>query len=166
MAWSLLRSRGPTLHRHFVSKDELLAEYLREAAMRLDAFWAATTRSAGDPVLVSAWVAEMADGLIDGWACRFTGAAAELKERSQTARRVIKAYNLLQRRRLTRLCRAAGLRRPSMLADALFLLFDGACILAPSVDRVGLSSRFVLLGEAMIAAHSKAYIGAREEQHP
>jgi hypothetical protein len=49
--------------------------------MRLDAFWAATTRSAGDPVLVSAWVAEMADGLIDGWACRFTGAAAELKER-------------------------------------------------------------------------------------
>jgi hypothetical protein len=53
-----------------------------------------------------------------------------------------------------------------MLADALFLLFDGACILAPSVDRVGLSSRFVLLGEAMIAAHSKAYIGAREEQHP
>jgi hypothetical protein len=29
----------PTLYRHFASKDELVAEYLRESAKRLDACW-------------------------------------------------------------------------------------------------------------------------------
>ncbi len=51
-------------------------------------------------------------------------------------------------------------------ADALLLLFDGACIMAPSVGRIGLSSRFLLLSEAMIAAHAKAPSARRQAQHP
>jgi AcrR family transcriptional regulator len=158
----------PTLYRDFVSKDELVAEYLRESAKRLDVCWAeiGPLGSASALVQLGTWLAEMADGLVNGWACRLTNAAAELKEKSHPAQRVIKTYNALQRRRLTRLCRAAGLRNPSMLADALLLLFDGACIMALSVGRIGLSSRFLLLSEAMIAAHAKAPSARRQVQHP
>jgi hypothetical protein len=108
----------------------------------------------------------MADGLVDGWVCRLTNATAELKEKPHPARRVIKTYIALQRRRLTRLCRAAGLRNPSMLADALLPLFDGTFLMAPSVGRIGLSSRFLLLSEAMIAAHAKAPSTRPRVQHP
>jgi Bacterial regulatory proteins, tetR family len=84
----------PTLYRHFASKDELVAEYLREAAKRLEVCWA------------------------------------------------------------------------EMLADALLLLFNGACIMAPSVGRIDLSFRFLLLSKAMIAAHAKAPSARRQVQHP
>jgi AcrR family transcriptional regulator len=158
----------PTLYYHFASKDELVAEYLRESAKRLDACWAkiGPYGSASAPVQLGTWLAEMADGLVNGWACRLANAAAELKEKSHPAQRVIRAYRALQRIRLTRLCRAAGLRRPSMLADALLLLFDGACIMAPSVGRIGLSSRFLRLSEAIVAAHAKAPSARRQMQHP
>jgi hypothetical protein len=79
---------------------------------------------------------------------------------------VIKAYKALQRKRLTRLCRAAGLRNPSILAHALLLLFDGACIMAPSVGRIDLSFRFHFLSKGMIAAHAKAPSARRQVQHP
>jgi AcrR family transcriptional regulator len=158
----------PTLYRHFASKDELVAEYLRESAKRLDACWVeiGPLGSASAPVQLGTWLTEMSDGLVNGWACHLANAAAELKEKSHPAQRLIKTYHALQRRRLTRLCRAAGLRNPSMLADALLLLFDGACIMAPSVGRIDLSFRFHLLSKAMIAAHAKAPSARRQVQHP
>jgi AcrR family transcriptional regulator len=157
----------PTLYNHFVSKDQLVAEYLRESANQVDSSWARLDTAGSDALdQLRTWLAEMADGLVSGWARRLANAAVELKQRSHPARRVLKAHDALQRRRLTRLCRAAGLRCPSLLADALLLLFNGACVMAPNGGRVALSSRFVLLGEAMIAAHTKAPLGARQEQHP
>jgi AcrR family transcriptional regulator len=158
----------PTLYRYFASKDELVAEYLRESAKRLDVCWAeiGPLGSASALVQLGTWLTEMADGLANGWACPLINAAAELKEKPHPAQRVIKAYNALQRRRLTQLCRAAGLRNPSMLTDALLLLFDGACIMAPSVGRIDLSFRFLLLSKAMIAAHAKTPSARRQVQHP
>jgi AcrR family transcriptional regulator len=158
----------PTLYNHFVSKDELVAEYLRESAKRLDACWVkiGPPGSASALVQLGTWLAEMADGLVNGWACHLANAAAELKEKSHPALRVIKAYKAVQRRRLTRLCRAAGLRNPSILAHALLLLFDGACITALSVaGRIDISFRFFLGGKAMIAAHAKAP-SARRQVNP
>jgi AcrR family transcriptional regulator len=158
----------PTFYNHFVSKDELVAEYLHESAKQLDACWSkiGSLGSASALVQLGTWLAETADGLVNGWACRLADAAAQLKEESHPAQRVIKTYKALQRRRLTRLCRAAGLRNPSRLADALILVFDGACIMAPSVDRNRLSSHFLRLSEAMIAAHSKAPSARRQVQNP
>jgi AcrR family transcriptional regulator len=158
----------PTLYYHFVSKDELVAEYLRESAKRLDACWVkiGPPGPASAPVQLGTWLTEMADGLVNGWACHLANAAAELKEKSHPAQRVIRAYKALQRRRLTRLCRAAALRNPSILAHALLLLFDGACITAPSVaGRIDISFRFFLGGKAMIAAHAKAP-SARRQVNP
>jgi AcrR family transcriptional regulator len=153
----------PTHYNHFASKDELLAEYLRESAKRLDVCWAeiGPLGSAGALARLCTWLAEMADGLVDGWACRFINATADLQQKSLPALRVIKTHTALQRRRLARLCRAAGVRNPSMLAGALLLLFVGARVMAPSVGRIGLSSRFLLLSQAMIAAQAKAQGGDR-----
>ena len=158
----------PMLYNYFGSKDELVAQYLRESAKQLYACWSkiGPPDSASAPVQLGTWLAEMADGLVNGWACRLADAAAQLKEESHPAQRVIKTYNALQRRRLMRLCRAAGLRNPSMLADALILVFDGACIMAPSVDRTRLSSHFLRLSEAMIAAHAKGPSARRQVQNP
>jgi AcrR family transcriptional regulator len=158
----------PTLYNHFASKDELVAEYVRESTGRLDVCWAAIgpLGSTGALDQLATWLTEMADGLVNGWACRLTNAAAELKEKSHPAQRVIKTYNARQRRRLIRLCRAAGLRNPTMLADALLLSFNGACIMTTSVDRIALGFRFLLLSKAMIAAHAKAPSARRQVQHP
>jgi AcrR family transcriptional regulator len=159
----------PTLYYHFVSKDELVAEYLRESAKRLDACWAEIDRlgSASALVQLGNWLSQMADGLTNGWACHLANAAVELKEKSHPAQRVISAYKAVQRRRLTRLCRAAGLRNPSILAYALLLLFDGACITGPSVaGRIDIGFRFFLGGKAMIAAHAKAPSARRKLQNP
>ena len=84
----------PTLYRHFASKDELVAEYLRESAKRLNACWVeiGPLGSASAPVQLGTWLTEMSDGLVNGWACHLANAAAELKEKSHPAQRVIKAY--------------------------------------------------------------------------
>ena len=160
-------SNKMTLYHHFASKDELVAEYLRESAKEADGLWGRiqSTGPAGTAAQLSAWLAEMGQGLIDGSGSRFTKATVELWEKSHPAQRVLRSYKVLQRRRLTRLCRAAGFRTPSMLADALLLLFEGACVAAPSVGRVGIRTRFIKLGEAMIAAGTKRRVGARQEHH-
>jgi AcrR family transcriptional regulator len=158
-------SNKMTLYRHFGSKDELVAEYLREAAKETDAVWARieSTGLPGNAAQLTAWLEEMAQGLIDGSGCRFTRAAVELREKSHPAQRVIRSYKVLQRRRLIRLCRATGLRTPAMLADALLLLFEGACAMEPSIGRVGVRTRFIHLGEAMIAARTKRHSRPSQE---
>src|ERR1700731_5242154 len=48
-----------TLYRHFNSKDELVAEYLRQEAGKADAYWATLeSQHPGDPLAqVRAWLA-------------------------------------------------------------------------------------------------------------
>src|SRR5438105_8102984 len=51
-----------TLYRHFNSKDELVAEYLRQEAAKAEASWAALEEQhPGDPLAqIRAWLAAMA----------------------------------------------------------------------------------------------------------
>src|SRR5437016_12018415 len=55
-----------TLYRHFPSKDDLVAEYLREKAKRVEAFWERLEdEHPGDPVAqLHAWVEHMAEEVI------------------------------------------------------------------------------------------------------
>ena len=86
--------------------------------------------------------------------CALANAAVELPEKDHPARRVIEEYKTAQRTRLIRLCGAAGLQEPDMLADELHLLLEGARVTAQSVGANGLGARLVRMGEAMIAAHA------------
>jgi AcrR family transcriptional regulator len=148
-----------TLYRHFPSKDELVAEYLRQFARRAEAFWdRLETEHPGDPLAqLHAWVKHMAGDVIcrGGRGCALANAAVELAEKEHPARRVIEAFKKAQRERLTRLCRAAGLSDPDLLADELHLVLEGARVSLQSVGPEDLGARIVRIGEAIIASHSQ-----------
>src|SRR5258708_7673531 len=147
-----------TLYRHFPSKDELVAEYLRQAASEANRCWGVYEQAhPGDPLAqVRAWLAEMADHLAntDERGCALANAAVELPDKTHPARRVIEEYKIAQRNRLVDLCRSARLSDPEMLADELHLLLEGARVTSQSVGADDLGARLTRMGEAMIAAHA------------
>jgi AcrR family transcriptional regulator len=147
-----------TLYRHFASKDELVAEYLRQSANAADACWERFRQAhPGDPLKqLLAWLEEMAHHLAepDERGCALANAAIELPEKDHPARRVIEEYKRAQRTRLVRLSAEAGLSDPEMLADELHLLLEGARVTAQSVGTEGLAARLLHMGKAMIAAHT------------
>ena len=148
-----------TLYRHFASKDQLVAGYLRRLAEKASASWdRLATEHPGDPrAQLRGWLENMAAhvGSRDQRGCALANAAVELPEKDHPARRVIEAFKTAQRRRIIELCSAARLSEPEMLADELFLLLEGARVTAQSMGRDGLGERLVRMGEAMIAAHER-----------
>jgi AcrR family transcriptional regulator len=149
-----------TLYRHFASKDELVAEYLRQSANAADGCWERFAQAhPGDPLAqLGAWLQEMARHLAEPneRGCALANAAIELPEKDHPARRVIEEYKRAQRTRLARLAEEAGLSEPEMLADELHLLLEGARVTAQSVGTEGLAARLLHMGEAMIAAHRRS----------
>ena len=147
-----------TLYRHFASKDDLLAEYLRQSAKGADACWERFERAhPGDALAqLCAWIEDMAGHLAEPGqrGCALVNAAVELAEKDHPARRVIEDCKMAQRSRLIRLCRDAGLSEPDMLADELLILLEGVRVTAQSVGTAGLSAKLLRMGEAMIAAHA------------
>src|ERR1700682_739638 len=126
-----------TLYRHFASKDELVAEYLRQSARAADECWERFAQAhPGDSLAqLCAWLEEMAGHLAepDERGCALANAAVELPDKDHPARRVIEDFKRAHRTRLARVGEAAGLSEPGMLADELHLLFEGARRIAPSV---------------------------------
>ncbi len=148
-----------TLYRHFASKDELVAEYLRERARLADAAWDRLTAAyPGDALAqLRAWLAKMAERLAhaDERGCALVNAAVELPEKSHPARRVIEEFKTAERAWLIRVCRASDLREPELLADELHLLLEGARVTAQSVGCDGLSERVMRMCDALITAHAE-----------
>src|ERR1700682_2766319 len=107
-----------TLYRHFSSKDELVAEYLRQTAKQADGGWERFEEAhPGDSLgQIRAWLAEMAGHLADTdeRGCALANAAVELPDKDHPARCVIEEFKIAQRKRLIELCRAAGLHEPDM----------------------------------------------------
>src|SRR6202051_514132 len=147
-----------TLYRHFSSKDELVAEYLRRLAEQAKSSWDQLEADhPGDPpTQLRAWLKKMAAHVASGdeRGCPLANAAVELPDKDHPARRVIEAFKSAQRERLIQLCAAAALAEPEMLADELFLLAEGARVTAQSMGPKGLGDRLVRMGEAMINAHT------------
>ena len=148
-----------TLYRHFTSKDELVAEYLRHLAEKAGAAWdrRAAQHPCGPCAQLRGWLEDVAAQLASGdqRGCALANAAVELPEKDHPARRVIEAFKTAQRQRIIDLCAAADLDQPEMLADELFLLLEGARVTAQSIGRDGLGERFMRMGEAMICAHER-----------
>jgi AcrR family transcriptional regulator len=146
-----------TLYRHFSSKDELVAEYLRCLAATAGKFWDELAAGhPGDPrAQLRGWLAAMQAHVLDAdqRGCALANAAVELPEKAHPARHVIEQYKTAQRNRLAALCGAAGVAEPELLADELFLLLEGAHVSAQSLGPTGPASRLVRMGEALIASH-------------
>src|SRR3954447_978840 len=147
-----------TLYRHFGSKDDLVAAYLRHVAEDADGCWARLAQAhLGDPrAQLRAWFEEMAEHVAnaDQRGCPLANAAVELPEKDHPARRVIEDFKTAQRVKLIELCRAGGLREPDMLAGEPSLLLGGGRGSAAGGGRRELGPRLVRMGEAMIAAHA------------
>src|SRR5437588_1610402 len=146
-----------TLYRHFASKDELVAEYLRRLAHKASSSWdqLAGAHPNNPRAQLRAWLKDMAGHLASGdqRGCPLSNAAVELPEKDHPARRVIEAFKGAQRERIIQLCAAAALTEPGMLAEELFLLLEGARVTAQSMGPKGMGERLVRMGEAMISAH-------------
>ena len=146
-----------TLYRHFSSKDELVAECLREFAKEAEAGWDALARThPGKPrEQLRAWLRRMAEHVSSSVerGCALANAAIELPEKDHPARLVIETFKKAQRERLVRLCRDADLTQPELLADELFLLLEGARVCCQSIGPEGPGARLVRMGEAIIASH-------------
>src|SRR5215470_2889480 len=117
-----------TLYRHFGSKDELIAECLRDQAGRAEAKWAELEAACPEPrARLHGWVrlaAEIVCG--DSRGCDLANAAIELPDERHPARRVVEAFKRAQRDRLATLCHDAGAEDAETLADSLSLLLEGA----------------------------------------
>jgi len=119
-----------SLYRNFPSKDELVAEWLRDHDAR---FWEAWDSMAqkypGDArKQLQAAFALLAKHVSDPSArgCPMANAAVEITDKAHPARKVIEIHKGKLRARLAALCEKAGAGEPSVLADQLFLLMEGA----------------------------------------
>jgi len=146
-----------TLYRHFSSKDELIAEYLRRVAGEtLEGWRALAAKFPRDPrAQLLAWVKDTVGHLASGEerGCPMANAAVELPEKDHPARRVIEEFKNQQRNYLIDLCREANLSEPELLADELFLLFEGAQVTAQSMGPQGLGARVLRMAETLIKSH-------------
>jgi AcrR family transcriptional regulator len=147
-----------TLYRHFGSKDELIAAYLRALAKEGDEVWQKLEQSyPNDPHgQLEGWLLHVERVLTDlgERGCAIANAAVELREIDHPARQIIDEYKTRKRERLVTLFREAGYVEPERLADEVFLLFEGARIhLQCCTGASGLGSRLVTTLRALIAGH-------------
>jgi AcrR family transcriptional regulator len=148
-----------TLYRHFSSKDELVAAYLRELAAEGEGVWE-EVRAAhpGDPDAqlrhllrkVSQWASEASTR-----GCALANAAVELAERRHPARRIVEAHKRKQCERLAALVHEAGYARPERVAEELFLLVEGARVSLQSVGREGPGARLYAFACALLDSAPK-----------
>ena len=148
-----------TLYRHFSSKDELVAEYLRSLAAEKASIWDQIERELpNDPkAQLQRWLEEVARNVADpsSRGCALANAAVELPEKEHPARCVIEQCKQGGREKLLALCKKADIRQPELLADQLVMLVEGAFMCRQSIGSEGPACSFVRAGQALIDAHSK-----------
>jgi len=119
-----------SLYRNFPSKDELVAEWLRDHDAKFWQTWDAITQKYPGEARkqLQAAFALLAKHVSDPGArgCPMANAAVEITEKDHPARKVIEGHKAKLRARLAKLCELAGAREFGVLADQLFLLMEGA----------------------------------------
>jgi len=149
-----------TLYRHFASKDELVAEWMRGVISRKDAAWdEIIAQHPDDPAaqLVD-WSRRTAQALaeMEERGSAILNALAELPEADHPARKVIDEHRSREHQRILTLCRQAGFRDPELTADQFYFLLEGAktCVQCVGLRRVG--QHLMELVDKMVAERGKA----------
>ncbi len=119
-----------SFYRSFPSKDELVAEYLRDQVREGWAWWdSILAPHAGNP---RAQVEALFDAhalrscTSDSRGCALANAAVEIDEEDHPARRVLEEHKHELRRRFYQLAKELRAREPQALGDSLLLLFEGS----------------------------------------
>jgi len=149
-----------SLYRNFPSKDELVAEWLREHDANFWQTWdAMASRHPKDPRRqVKAAFALLAKHVADPKArgCPMANAAVELTEKDHPARKVIEVHKAKLRARLVQICTQMGAREPRLLADQLFLLMEGAQVTTQTLGVRGPARNVARAAKMLIDAHLRA----------
>jgi AcrR family transcriptional regulator len=148
-----------TLYRHFASKDELVAEWVRGIVATKEAEWDdIAAKHPGDPAaqLVD-WSRRVAKKFaeMEERGSALGNALAELPEADHPARQVIDAHRVREHERIRRVCREAGFPEPELAADQFYMLLEGAkaCVQCIGLKRVG--EHLMRSVDALIAARSR-----------
>lgn len=142
------------IYRHFDTKDELVAEWLRILAADYQAaFDRAEADHPGRPrEQILALARFIADGLprLSYRGCPFVNSLAELPDRAHPARQVIEQHKARQARRLLGMCADAGLSDPEQATAEITFILEGAQVSHQngSVDQVG--ERVIRIVEALL----------------
>jgi AcrR family transcriptional regulator len=146
-----------TLYRHFESKDELIAEYIRRLAGCAEGLWSDLGKQYPNDARkqLVGWLKTIGEHINNPKerGCAIANAAIELPEKHHPARCIIEKHKQSERDRLVRLCKQTGASKPELLADELFLLIEGARVCAQSIGPEGPAARLGRMGEAIIASH-------------
>ena len=149
-----------SLYRNFPSKDELVAEWLREHDANFWQTWdAMASRYPEDPRRqIKAAFALLAKHVADPKArgCPMANAAVEITEKAHPARKVIEAHKAKLRARLVQMCTQMGAQEPGLLADQLFLLMEGAQVTIQTLGARGPARNIARASKMLIDAHLRA----------
>lgn len=147
-----------TLYRHFQSKDELVAECLREYSRDFEKAWADIERAhVGKPKdQLLAYLRFIAEFKLDTSerGCALLNAAVELPDPNHPGRCVVEECKSRNRDLIIELCCKAGLRDPELLADELFLLGEGARVTTQSLGPRVSFERLAEMFQTLVAAHT------------
>lgn len=126
-----------SFYRSFPSKDDLVAEYLRDQEAGYFAWWdEMMAPQAGNPrrqlealfegyLDLARFKAKADCGCKTSRGCALGNAAVEIPEDNELLGGIVHAYKTEIRKRLRRLAREAGARDAETLGDALMLLMEG-----------------------------------------
>jgi AcrR family transcriptional regulator len=147
-----------SFYRSFVSKDELVAEYLRAEEREGWHWWDETVAEhAGNP---RAQLEALFDVLVSNACqngsrgCALANAAVEITEPDHPARPIVEQYKAEMRRRFRQLAQEVGAREPDSLGDALMLLWEGSYLTLLTLGRHGPVEGAAKAARALIAAYT------------
>ncbi|MCC6190432.1 MAG: TetR/AcrR family transcriptional regulator [Anaerolineales bacterium] len=122
-----------TLYRHYPSKDDLIVAYLNDSHQVFwDQFEQITQAAPTAREELLAFFQALQDYVLspDCYGCPFINTAAEFPERGYAGHQAAAEHKRSVLARFRRLAEEAGARQPEALANALFLLMDGAYVSA------------------------------------
>ena len=132
-----------TLYRHFASKDELIAEWVRGIVEKKEAEWDdIAARHPDDPeAQLADWSRRVAKKFaeMEERGSTLGNALAELPEADHPARKVIDEHRVREHARILHVCREAGFPEAELAADQFYMLLEGAkaCVTCIGLKRVG-----------------------------
>lgn len=148
-----------TLYRHFASKDELIAEWVRGIVEKKEAEWdEIAAKHPNDPeAQLVEWSRRVARKFaeMEERGSTLGNALAELPEADHPARRVIDEHRAREHARIKRVCTEAGFPEPDLAADQFYMLLEGAkaCVTCIGLKRVG--EHLMKSVDALIAARRR-----------
>ncbi|HEY4133432.1 MAG TPA: TetR/AcrR family transcriptional regulator [Gemmatimonadaceae bacterium] len=144
-----------TLYRHFTSKDELVAEWIRGIIAEKDGVWEEiVAEHPNNPVAqLIDWSRRTSEKFaeIEDRGSPLLNAIAELPETDHPGRKILDDHRVREHARILELCRQAEFENPDLTADHFFILLEGAksCLQCIGMKRVG--EHLVQMVDTMVA---------------